>query len=696
MVTDQPRTSSGKPDAPTRVAIVGAGYVSAHHLRALKDLPFIRVVGICDRDQARARAMARRFAVADVYPTLDAMAAAKPDVIHVLTPPASHCALALAALDMGCHVFVEKPMAESPEECDRMIAKAREKGLMLSVNHSDLFDPVMVRAMDLVRAGACGEVAAVHFIRSSDYPHYAGGPLPASFRQGSYPFRDLGVHGLYLLDSFLGPVRDLYVRHYESGRDPLLTFDEWRVLAECERGTGYLYLSWNTRPMQSEVLIHGTRGMIRVDRLLQTCEIHRTLPGPKQIGLVINGWQNALRRSAQIPLNLLRFLTGSLKASPGIYQGVQAFHIALNQKTPVPVAPEAGRRVVAWIASASERADREKEARLTAELNRPLRAARILVTGGAGFLGSALVERLQQTGEPIRLLLRRPPRPSTAADPTDRGGHVSILYGSLGEPDIVHRAVEGVEIVYHLGAAMKGSKEEFEQGTIWGTRNVIEACLQHKVSRLVYVSSLSVLDHAGHADSVPVSETSPYEPFPNRRGAYSKTKLEAEHMVLEAMRERGLPAVIIRPGQIFGPGAEHVTPNGVIAIGGQWIVAGNGRRALPLVYRDDVVDALLRAAASDRAIGRIVNVVDPRQITQNEYLRRLKGVKVRHVPVPLLTLVAIGIEVLGAVLKRDVPLTRYRIRSLRPLAPFDLSQAREILGWTPAVGIEQGLQRTFG
>ena len=92
MVTDQPRTSSGKPDAPTRVAIVGAGYVSAHHLRALKDLPFIRLVGIYDRDQARARAMARRFGVADVYPTLDAMAAAKPEVIHILTPPVSHCA----------------------------------------------------------------------------------------------------------------------------------------------------------------------------------------------------------------------------------------------------------------------------------------------------------------------------------------------------------------------------------------------------------------------------------------------------------------------------------------------------------------------------------------------------------------------------------------------------------------------------
>jgi len=210
---------------------------------------------------------------------------------------------------------------------------------------------------------------------------------------------------------------------------------------------------------------------------------------------------------------------------------------------------------------------------------------------------------------------------------------------------------------------------------------------------------MSVMDHAGHADGVPVTEKSPYEPFPNKRGAYTQTKLQAEHMVLDAIRDRGLRAVILRPGQIFGPGAEQTTPNGVIGIGGQWIVAGGGGRALPLVYRDDVVDAILLAASSDRALGKILNIVDPVKVDQNEYLRHcipgLKRAKVRRVPVPLLMLGALGIEMLGAMLKREVPLSRYRIRSLKPLSPFDVSQAREILGWTPSVGAKEGLRRTF-
>jgi nucleoside-diphosphate-sugar epimerase len=195
-----------------------------------------------------------------------------------------------------------------------------------------------------------------------------------------------------------------------------------------------------------------------------------------------------------------------------------------------------------------------------------------------------------------------------------------------------------------------------------------------------------------------VREESPYEPWPDRRGAYTQTKLRAEEMVIEAAAA-GLPAVIIRPGQIFGPGAERVTPNGVIGIAGQWLVAGNGERPLPLVYRDDVVDALLRAEGAARATSQVINIVDTAVVRQNEYLQyaapALSGIRVRRVPVPVLMLLASGVELLGRILKRSVPLTRYRIRSLKPLWPFDTAKAESLLGWKPAVGVREGMRRTF-
>lgn len=682
-----------------RVGVVGAGYVANHHLRALRDLPFVEIVGICDTDEKRAREIAAKFGVEGVYRNLDAMAAAYPDVIHVLTPPASHCELTLRALDMGCHVFVEKPMADTVAECDAMIARAAEKDRVLSVNHSARFDPVVLEAADLVRSGVCGDILAVHFIRSSDYPPYAGGPLPAPYSQGSYPFRDLGVHGLYLLELFLGRIQKLSVTWAGSGRNPLLKLDEWRAMAWSESGTGYMFLSWNSQPLQNELLIQGTRANIHVDCFLQTCRASKTLPGPKQIGFVINGAMNAARQLWDVPWNMVRFATGSLKPSPGIYRGVQDFYHALAAGKPAPVDPDEGRRMMALVCEAVEPADREVDAWRREEAARPVPPASVLVTGGGGFLGGELVRRLREKGEPVRLLLRRAPELGSPADPQAQGGPVSVVQGSLGQPDVVDRAVNGVELVYHVGAAMKGGAAEFEQATVWGTRNVIDSCLSHSVRRLVYVSSMSVMDHAGHVTGRPVTENSPLEPEPMNRGTYTRTKLEAETMVKDAIGDRGLPAVVIRPGQIFGPGSEKVTPNGVINIAGVWIVAGSGKRRLPLVYRDDVVDALLLAAESDKAVGHVVNIVDPTPITQNEYLARQRSAlgktRIWKVPAGLLMAAGFGFELLGKALKRSAPLSRYKIRSLKPLSPFDVSAAENLLGWKPRVGVAEGLRRTF-
>jgi predicted dehydrogenase/nucleoside-diphosphate-sugar epimerase len=674
-----------------KVGIVGAGYVSAYHIRAIQALASAEVVGIADPNQERAQEMAKRFGIPAVFRSLAEMRSAGPNVIHVLTPPDSHCAVTLEALDMGCDVFVEKPMASTVEECDRMIARSRQAGRVLSVNHSARMDPIVRKALELVRQGACGDILTVDFIRSSDYPPYAGGAVPPYYRDGSYPFQDLGVHGLCLLEAFLGPIQSADVRPVSTGKDPNLFFDEWHALVNCARGTGRMYISWNVRLPRNEIVIHGTRGILNVDCYLQSCIVRKTLPAPKVIQLFWAVGTSSVSNLVNAARTALRFATGKLRPNPGIHDSAIEFYGALAASTPVPVSSGEGRSMVYWMQKASRWADAEKRARLA--VSAPVPKARILVTGAAGRLGRALVKRLRAQGETVRVLARRP-NPALEQDP-----RVHVVYGDLGDPLAVDRAVEGIDVVYHVGATMRGRGwADFECGTVRGTQNVVDACLRHGIGRLVHVSSVTVLDYARLEPDSVVDENTQIETFPERRGYYTQAKVEAERIVMDAIHYRQLPGVIVRPGQIFGPGSETEPPFGTVAVGGRWIVIGSGGLRLPLVYIEDVVDALEAAAVRDGVCGSVFQLVDPVTVDQESYIefcRWKNPVKVIHMPRVVLYGLAFVLELLGKALHRNVPLTRYKVRSIKAPSAFDCGLAARGLDWSPRVGTERGLIATF-
>jgi predicted dehydrogenase/nucleoside-diphosphate-sugar epimerase len=675
-----------------RVAIIGAGYVAPYHLRALQAVPSVVLAAIADPDVVKAETLASQFSISSVARTLDDLANETFDVAHILTPPALHAPLAIEAMHRGAHVLVEKPMAETIEECDRMIAAARETGRILSINHSYRFDPVVLRALDLVEQGTIGEVLSVDISRSSSYAPYAGGPIPPCYKNGSYPFQDLGVHALYLLEAFLGSIRSINVHHRASARRPMLYFDEWRILADCEKGYGQVYMTWNNTPVQNELVVYGTRGNLYIDCYTQLLNVRKMLPAPMPITRMLDAGMSAWSNLWRVPVNTLRFVTGSLRPNPGIGVHIARFYEAIRNHTPAPIKPEDGRRIVELLAEPSARADEEKK-RAFAVMPARTRP-RILITGANGFLGGALLRRLQQSGESLRVLQRRPPG---IASPSDQ---LHIMAGDIGEPCFVTAAMDGIELVYHVAAAMRGGREDFDCGTVWGTRNVVEACLRHGVKRLVYVSSLTVLDHAGRDPATAITEDSRCEPHPEKRGHYTRTKLVAEEIVLQAVKQRGLRAVILRPGHIFGPGA-NFPPSGSLALAGRWVVIGDGSRYVPFVYVEDAVDALILAAEHAPADGSIFHVVDSgASLSQREFINVVKShsatpPKVVYIPRFVFMGLAVAVEMFGRALKREVPLSRYRARSLRPVWPCDVSQAQSRLRWIPRIGVAEGLRLTY-
>ena len=666
-----------------RAGLVGAGMIAEHHVSALRRLPQVELVGVTDIDPQRARAFAERLGTRS-HPSLAALCQAGADVIHVLTPPDSHADVAAEALELGCHVLVEKPLATSVQDCQRVQAVAEKKGLLASVNHSLLFDPQVLRALDLVRSGKLGQIVSLDILRGSTYPPYRGGPLPPQYRSAAYPFRDLGVHALYLFQAFLGPIENVSAIWESKGGDPNLAYDEWRALVRCRDGLGQFQLSWNVRPMQSQIIVQGTRGVLRIDLFLMFQALRAAMPVPKPIERVVNALTDSIQPLVDVPRGVVKFALGVVKPYQGLRDLVAAFYGALDRERPLPVALADATTVVRWVEEVAGAAEADHAARV-ARLPRSDRAD-VLVTGASGGLGGHVLRRLA-AGRKVRAFARRPP---SSVPPG-----VDVVLGDLGDPEAVERAVRGVRAVVHVGAAMKGGWDEHERATIVGTRNVVEACRRHQVKKLVHVSSMSVNDWAG-SDGGVLTEDSPDEPRPEERGHYTRAKLEAEKIVRAAVSEHALPAVIIRPGQIFGENMPVLTPAVARRVAGRWLVLGNGELKLPLVVVDDVVDAIVSALDGPLAGGEVVQIVDPHRLTQNEVLARALPHPARVVRVPRALVFAAG-RLSGpmlAALRRQSP--AYRLRSALARVDFASQRAEPLLGWRPRVGVIEGLRRATG
>jgi predicted dehydrogenase/nucleoside-diphosphate-sugar epimerase len=680
-------------DTFLRVGLVGAGYVSEFHARAIQRVSNARIVGIADVVNSRATALAARFSVPRVFPTMEAMMNEGVDVVHILTPPATHASLAIAALRNGCHVLVEKPLASNAEEVDRIAAAAADARKSVCVNHSMLYDRFVCQALNRVRSGAIGVPLTFDYFRSSEYPPYRGGPLPIHYQHGGYPFLDQGVHALYLAESFLGVIQDVNAFHGTHGGDSNLLFDEWRVVAQCERGTANIQISWNVRPLQNWFVVQGTKGVLRANLFAMWVTHTPQLPLPKAPARALQAMAEGLSVCTQVPANVARFATKKIVQYDGLHSLVVAFYRALQTGEPMPVPVEQARSTVFWTNRVSQEADAAKIS-FQSQFH-TAGPAKVLVTGANGLIGRHLVRRLLQAGNPVRIFVRRQPEAEFRND-----ANIEVFLGDLGDPAAVDRAVAGTEIVYHVGAAMKGGAHDHERGTVCGTQNIVDSVLRHAVERLVYVSSLSCLHAAVARRGDVITEDWPVEPSPTKRGAYTQAKTAAEKIVLDAIRDQRLRAVLLRPGRVFGPGMTLLTPEVARRMGNFFIVLGDGTRELPLVYVEDVIDAIILAAGTSEFDGSIFHIVDRAKITQNQVVRDFisknrNKAKVIHVPVAIAYSLALGFELLSKVLNRPVPLSIYRVKSALARMHFDCGRAENDLGWRPRVGVASGLIETM-
>ena len=319
----------------------------------------------------------------------------------------------------------------------------------------------------------------------------------------------------------------------------------------------------------------------------------------------------------------------------------------------------------------------------------------VLVTGGGGFLGGAIVRGLLARGVSVRSFSR-------GSYPGLASAGVDVRRGDLCDRDAVGEACAGCDTVFHVAAkaGIWGSGADYYRANVTGTRNVLDACLEGGTARLVYTSSPSVVFSGKNMEGIDESE--PYAR--HYEAAYPRTKALAEQLVLRA-NGSAISTVSLRPHNIWGPGDPHIVP-GIVnrARSGNLFQVGSGQNRVDTVYIDNAAEAHILAAErltpQSPPAGRpyFISQGDPRLLWGfiNNILAAASLPPVdKKIPAPLAYCLGAVLEIVHSVFlpRKEPRMTRFLAREMSTSHWYDISAARRDFGYTPRISIEQGLER---
>jgi nucleoside-diphosphate-sugar epimerase len=250
---------------------------------------------------------------------------------------------------------------------------------------------------------------------------------------------------------------------------------------------------------------------------------------------------------------------------------------------------------------------------------RCLAGKRILITGGTGFIGGRLIERLCEQHAEVRVLVQN----LANAHLISRFA-VEIVHGDITSADAVRRAIHGCDVVFHCAYANSPDPSTIRPVNIEGTRHVLEASLQERVGRVIHLSTIMVYGVVADGDLTEAS--------PRRRSGllYADTKLEAERLAMDYAQSHGLPVTVLQPTAVYGPNSPGFAVNIIRMLKtGRILLINGGSGLCNLVYVDDLVTAMILAAQQEQAVGEALIISGDQPITWREfygYFERMLGV----------------------------------------------------------------------
>ena len=643
-----------------RIAFIGAGQMAQQHAAAIRRAGHdAALVGVYDRDDARAATFAA-LTGATPYATEDALfAGARPDVVHVCTPPAAHIDGARAALSAGAHVYVEKPFTLQFGHARDILDEARRLGLLVCAGHQLLRDPAFSRLnQDLTHLGTPVQVDSHFAFRPMGMT--LGHTAPSVLADAML---DIVPHPLYALVSMLerfAPTSSIKVAWSHA------TPTDLQATLRAGDIVGRLSVSLRARPIASSITFVGTEGSLTCD-FVRSMTVGVANPGTEALEKLLNPMVDGASLVARSALSAYRRVTSG-NGYAGLSELIQAFHGAVSNGTPSPVSPAHLLTVSAIFEELAASVKAACDAKSPPPARRAPAEPLVAVTGASGFLGTEIARALPN----VRGIGRRRP-----AD----GGPAEWVTADLGR-QLDPASLRGVDVVVHAAAETAGGFTEHQRNSIDATRHLLKAMHEAGVPRLVLVSSLSVI-RPPTTGWERQNEQTPRPADARRDGAYSWGKCRQEQVVEEQAQALGIEVRIVRPGALIDRGAPDLPGLVGRRLFGHWHL-GLGRPGLPTAVCDVESCAAVVAWFATRfdEAPKVVNLFDPRIRTRRDLLSlfRSRGWKGRMIWVPI-SLIAgglTGVHIALSASKGQRPTPKAAWSILRPRR-YDGNLAAQVL-----------------
>lgn len=333
-----------------KVAIVGCGQIADGHVSEIEKIEGADVVACCDLELLMAEQLATRYGIPAHFNDFGTMLEqAKPDVVHIATPPASHLPLALQALEAGCHLYVEKPFALDYEASVKLVQAAEAANKKLTVGHTYEYDPPAEKVREFIERGELGECVHVE--------SYFGYNLTGPFGKVILGSPDHWVHRIpgklfqnninHLLNKVTEFVDDerpeikaVGWRRRESNygdvRDDML--DELRVIIRGEKVSAYGTFTSHVKPVAHFMRLYGTKNIIHADFNTRTVTLEHGPSLPSAIGRVVPGFQQAWEYLKATGENVGAFARSDYHFFAGLNSLISRFYGAIRDEQPLPIA----------------------------------------------------------------------------------------------------------------------------------------------------------------------------------------------------------------------------------------------------------------------------------------------------------------------------------------------------------------------